>query len=61
MTCRACKSAPSTGKVFALCVPCFVAFALKVEAHKAATGKSYQISDAEFEYVNEPWADRSKS
>lgn len=60
--CRACRAAPSTGEIWRLCDACFAAFEAKIDAYQAANpGKRYPLSDAEFEWVNEPWADRSMS
>jgi hypothetical protein len=56
--CVSCRERPATGVIFQLCDACFDAFEARVEAHVAATGQPYPLSDREFEAVNEPIARR---
>ena len=58
--CRKCGLRAATGVIFDLCDPCLDAFLEKIEREAAASesGK-YMPSDAEVEYINEPFFDRS--
>ena len=60
--CRKCHARPSTGVVFDLCDPCFDEFeAVIAQGSAASENRKYTPTDAELEYVNEPFIDRSAS
>lgn len=60
--CRKCRLRAATGYIFDLCDPCFDEFEAQIArgANESESGK-YTPTDAEVEYVNEPFIDRSAS
>lgn len=58
--CMKCRVKPSEGKIFQLCWDCFLEFEAHINANQDEDGR-YELSDKEFEYVNEPWAVRKQN